>query len=51
MLPASSGVKSTYVCSLNMNAHYRRADHITESNTSLQEMKWEHGKHPSSSLP
>lgn len=44
MLSAPSGVKSIYICSLNMNADYRRADHITESNISLQEMElgtWE----------
>lgn len=36
MLSAASGVKSTYICSLNMRADYRRADHVTESNISLQ---------------
>lgn len=36
MLSVPSGVKSTNICSLNMNADCRRVDHVTESNISLQ---------------
>lgn len=38
MLSAPRAVKSTYICRLNMNADYRRADHITESRDGIEDM-------------